>query len=71
MEDVLIGAQMTFEFMEEEVLIVDEMALRFEIRRLLKEGVYHQNDLFDILYPMCALHYSQLRKIIHEEKGNA
>jgi len=47
------------------------MTLRQKIRELMKEGVYHQNDLFRIIYPTYNGHYSVLRRVIAEEKNNA
>lgn len=43
--------------------------IRYEIRRLLSEGVYHPHELFSILYPIYNGHYSKLREIIAEEKN--
>jgi hypothetical protein len=54
----------------EDVIVMDE-AVRYEVRRLMKEGVYHQDDLFNILYPVYEGHYARLRNIIAEEKNNA
>ena len=45
--------------------------VRYEIRDLLKQGIYHQDELFAILYPVYSGHYSKLRAIIAEEKDNA
>ena len=53
-----------------EIIITDD-AIRYEIRRLLKEGVYHQNELFSDLYPVYEGHYAKLREIISEEKNYA
>lgn len=46
-------------------------AVRFEVRRLLSEGIYHPNEIFNILYPVYQGHYSKLREIIAEEKNYA
>lgn len=54
-----------------EDIVVSEDAVRYEIRRLLKEGVYHQDDLFSVLYPVYMGHYAKLREIIAEEKNYA
>lgn len=43
-------------------------ALRKKIRELLDEGIYHQEDLFVLLYPTFPGHYSKLRQLIAEEK---
>lgn len=59
------------EFMEQEVLIGSEEALRYEIRRLMAEGTVGYRELFDLLYPSYAGHYSKLRAIIAEEKHYA
>lgn len=42
---------------------------RIKIRQLLKEGVYHQDTLFLLLYPHYPGHYSKLREMIAEEKN--
>lgn len=47
-----------------------EHIVRQEVRKLLREGVYHQDDLFARLYPTYFGHYSVLRNIISEEKNN-
>ena len=52
-------------------LIISRDAIRYEVRRLMKEGIYHQDELFDILYPIYQGHYSVLREIIAEEKNYA
>lgn len=44
---------------------------RVKIRELLKEGIYHQDKMFLLLYPHFDGHYSTLRHIINEEKNNA
>lgn len=49
--------------------VVTEGAVKYEIRRLMGEGVYHQDELFRILYPVYFGHYSRLREIIAEEKN--
>lgn len=41
------------------------------IRGLLRQGVYHQDDLFRRVYPVYDGHYSKLREIIQEEKNDA
>lgn len=48
-----------------------DSAIRFEVRRLIKQGVYHQMDLFSKLYPLYNGHYAKLREIISEEKNHA
>lgn len=48
-----------------------DTAVRGRIRRLMREGVYHQLTLFNVLYPEYKGHYSRLRSIIAEEKNNA
>ncbi len=45
--------------------------IRQKIKGLLREGVYHQDQLFLLLYPNYPGHYSRLRDIISEEKNNA
>lgn len=45
--------------------------VRYKIRDLLQQGIYHQDELFSILYPVYEGHYSKLRDIITEEKNNA
>ncbi len=57
--------------MEEDDLVISKDAVRYEIRNLLKQGIYHQDELFAILYPVYAGHYSVLREIIAEEKNFA
>ena len=37
----------------------------------MKEGIYHQDELFHVLYPHYNGHYSKLREMIAEEKDNA
>lgn len=56
---------------DEEDFIVTDSAVRYEIRRLIKQGVYHQDELFGILYPVYNGHYAKLREIIAEEKNYA
>lgn len=56
---------------DENDVVVSKNALRYEIRRLLKEGIYHQDELFAILYPVYTGHYSVLREAIAEEKNYA
>jgi hypothetical protein len=43
---------------------------RNRIRNLMKEGIYHQDELFAILYPEYEGHYSKLRQLISEVKNN-
>ncbi len=57
-------------FVEDDVLITKD-AVRHEIRRLLAEGVFHQDELFEMLYPVYQGHYSVLREVIAEEKNYA
>ena len=45
--------------------------MRNEIRSLLKQGIYHQEEIFRRLYPTFPGHYSRLRDMISEEKNNA
>lgn len=45
--------------------------VRTQIRKLMKEGVYHQDSIYQLLYPNYPGHYSRLRAIIAEEKNNA
>lgn len=45
--------------------------IRTKIRRLMREGIYHQDELFALLYPYYNGHYSRLRAIIAEEKNYA
>lgn len=47
------------------------MNTRTKIQSLMAEGVYDQNKIFNLLYPHYIGHYSQLRKMIAEEKNNA
>lgn len=54
-----------------DVVIGDEFALRSEIRRLMDDGIYHQEELFSIIYPVYRGHYSKLREVIAEEKNYA
>ena len=42
---------------------------RVKVRRLMKEGVFHQDKLFALLYPHYDGHYSKLRQIISEVKN--
>lgn len=51
--------------------ITDEFTLRETIRDLLDEGLYHQEELFNYLYPKYRGHYSVLREVINEEKNHA
>lgn len=55
----------------EDDLVVSKDAVRYEIRRLMSEGIFHQEELFEILYPVYEGHYSVLRDIISEEKNYA
>lgn len=41
-----------------------------EVRRLLKNGVYDQNTIFNKLYPEYMGHYSVLRNIISRIKND-
>ena len=45
------------------------MTLKQKIRALMNEGVYHQDELFRLIYPHYNGHYSILRKQIAEEKN--
>lgn len=51
--------------------VITRDTVRYEIRRLMGEGIYHQDELFNILYPVYQGHYSVLREIINEEKNYA
>lgn len=42
-----------------------------QIRSLLRQGVYHQDDIFNRLYPHFPGHYSRLREMIAKEKNNS
>jgi hypothetical protein len=57
--------------MEEDDVVISKDAVRYEIRNLMKQGIYHQEELFALLYPIYAGHYSVLRDIISEEKNYA
>lgn len=48
----------------------DEQA-RLEIRILMNNGIYHQDELFRRIYPTYIGHYSKLRELIAEEKHYA
>jgi len=50
---------------------MDNVAARNAIRGLLRQGVYHQDELFRRVYPEYKGHYSKLRDIIQEEKNDA
>lgn len=45
--------------------------MEHQIRALLKQGIYHQDEIFNRLYPTFKGHYSRLRDMISKEKNNA
>jgi len=49
----------------------NDKVIRDKVQRLMQEGIYHQIELFALLYPHFDGHYSKLRQIIAEEKNNA
>lgn len=55
----------------EDETVVSKNAVRYEIRRLMAEGIFHQEELFELLYPVYQGHYSVLRDVIAEEKNYA
>lgn len=44
------------------------MSLIKEVKNLMDRGIYHQDDIFSILYARHPVHYSRIREAIHDAK---
>jgi hypothetical protein len=46
------------------------MQMENRIKNLIKQGIFHQDELFRIVYAEFPIHYSKVREAIHAAKTN-